>query len=347
MENGEVQKPKRKLMPVILGTIMLVALIYGIKRYIYALHHEVTDDAQIEGDISPVLARITGYVNSISFEDNQYVNKGDTLIVIDDRELIIKVQQAEAALENAMASISVAEANIATAMAGFKTSSSVIESARVKMWKANQDYSRYENLRKDSAITEQQYETAKAERDNAEAQLNSALSQESSAATMITAAQKQKAVAHSMVSQRKADVEYAKLQLSYSRITAPSTGFVSKKNVQIGQLVSAGTPLFAIVSDTGAYIIANFKETQLEKMEKNQTVEIKVDAYPGTKVNGKVYAFSPATGAKFSLLPPDNATGNFVKVVQRVPVKIKIDGDKQLMDKLRPGMSVKVAVNLQ
>jgi membrane fusion protein, multidrug efflux system len=346
MENTEPKK-KRKLMPLILSTVILLVLIFGVRRYIYAVHHEVTDDAQIEGEINPVLARVTGYVNQINFEENQLVSKGDTLIIIDERELKIKLEQAEASLENAMAAIDVAEANVITARAGLNTAKSSVESARIKVWKATQDYNRYENLRKDTAITEQQYENAKAERDNAMALLNSAMSQESSGSSLITAAEKQKAVAQSMVSQKQAEVEFARLQLSYTRITAPVTGYTSRKNVQAGQLVNAGSPLLAIVSDTGTYIIANFKETQLEKMQKGQYVEIKVDAYPDTKLNGKIYAFAPATGAKFSLLPPDNATGNFVKVVQRVPVKILIDAGKEVKEKLRPGMSVKVAVSIQ
>jgi membrane fusion protein (multidrug efflux system) len=159
-----------------------------------------------------------------------------------------------------------------------------------------------------------------------------------------SATKNQLTVTNSGVSQRTADVDYAKLQLSYTKVDAPSSGMVSKKNVQIGQLVQAGQTLFNVVNDSSIYVTANFKETQLDNIKPGQKVEIEVDAYPDMKLKGEVWNFSPATGAKFSLLPPDNATGNFVKVVQRIPVKIKIDADAATIAKLRPGMSVNVSV---
>jgi len=151
-------------------------------------------------------------------------------------------------------------------------------------------------------------------------------------------------VTNTGVSQKQGDIDFAKLQLSYTNITAPATGIVSKKSVQKGQLVQPGQTLFSIVNDNSLFITANFKETQLNNLRAGEKVNIEVDAFPDTKIEGTVYNFSPATGAKFSLLPPDNATGNYVKVVQRVPVKIKINASKEIMDKLRPGMSVKVSV---
>jgi len=151
-------------------------------------------------------------------------------------------------------------------------------------------------------------------------------------------------VTHTGVSQKQVDVDYAKLQLSYTIVKAPAGGIASKKNVQVGQLIQPGQTLFSIVNDNSLYITANFKETQLDKIHDGQKVDIDVDAYPELKLKGVVYNFAPATGAKFSLLPPDNATGNFVKVVQRIPVKIKINGSKEDLDKLRPGMSVSVSV---
>jgi len=160
----------------------------------------------------------------------------------------------------------------------------------------------------------------------------------------IPALHNQLKVANTGITQKQVDVDYAKLQLSYTTITAPANGVTSKKNIQVGQLVQQGQTLFSIVNDNSIYVTANFKETQLEHLRNGQKVNIEVDAYPDMEVEGIVYNFSPATGAKFSLLPPDNATGNFVKVVQRVPVKIKINASKQVMDKLRPGMSVNVSV---
>ena len=347
MENTEQKKSKKKRAPLLILAIVLVsAAAFGINKYFYSLHHVDTDDAQVDADISPVLARVSGYVEEIRFEENQHVNKGDTLVKLDDRDLQIKVLQAQAALDNAIANNSVAKANVGTAQANTATASSNIEAAKVRVWKATQDFNRYENLLKDKAITQQQYDAAKAEKLSAEAQLESANKQETSSSMQGQASGQQVSVAQSQIAQRQADLDFAKLQLSYAAITAPATGLASKKSIQAGQFINAGTPLFAIVSENGIYVVANFKETQLEKMITGLPVEITADAFPDQKISGTVYSFSPATGAKLSLLPPDNATGNFVKVVQRVPVKIKLNADKEIMEKLRAGMSVSVSVKI-
>jgi len=347
MENTEVKKSKKKRAPLfILAVVLVSAAAFGINKYVYSLHHIDTDDAQVDADISPVLARVSGYVNEIRFEENQHVNKGDTLVLLDDRDLRIRVQQAQAALDNAIAAIAVAKANSGAAQANIATASSNTESAKVRAWKTLQDFNRYESLLGDKAITQQQFDAAKAEKLSAEAQLDASNKQQSSAGMQAQAASQQVAVAVSAVAQRQAELDFAKLQLSYSAITSPATGLASKKNIEVGQFINAGTPLFSIVSESGMYIIANYKETQLEKMKTGLPVEVTADAYPDQPIQGTVYSFSPATGAKFSLLPPDNATGNFVKVVQRVPVKIKLNADKEVADKLRAGMSVKVSVKV-
>ncbi|HNP47437.1 MAG TPA: HlyD family secretion protein [Bacteroidia bacterium] len=344
METPEKNSKKNKMLPIILGLVVLVAVYFGVTKYVYALHHEDTDDAQIDGDISPVLARVAGYVNEIRFEENQPVNKGDTLVKLDDRDLRIKVEQAQAAVENAAAGVSVASANVTTAQANAETAKFSVESAKVRVWKATQDFSRYENLLKDKAVTQQQFDAAKAEKESAEAQLSVAVKQLSAAGMQVEAANKQVEVANSFVSQKRADLDFALLQLSYATVISPAKGKASRKNIQLGQLVSVGYPMFAVVSDQSLYVIANFKETQLEDMQKDQKVEVVVDAFPNHQLEGKIYSISSATGAKFSLLPPDNATGNFVKVVQRVPVKIVLNTDAETAGKIRPGMSVKVSV---
>lgn len=340
-------KTKKKRAPLLILTIVLVsAAAFGINKYFYALHHEDTDDAQLDADVFPVLSRVSGYVNEIRFEENQHVNKGDTLVKLDDRDLQVKVEQALAALENAKVNLTVARANTGTAEANTNTASSTIEAAKVKVWKATQDYTRYENLLKEKATSQQQFDAAKAAKLSAEAELETASKQEISSSMQGQAANRQISVAQSLIAQRQADVDFALLQLSYAAITAPASGLASKKNIQVGQFVNAGTPLFAIVSESGIYVMANFKETQLEKMKTGLPVDVKVDAFPDQHIQGTVYSFSPATGAKFSLLPPDNATGNFVKVVQRIPVKIKLDAEKEVMEKLRAGMSVRVSVKI-
>src|SRR5438477_549107 len=169
----EQKKPRKKAPLIILTLVIISAAAFGITKYVYSLHHVDTDDAQVDADISPVLSRVSGYVNEIRFEENQHVNKGDTLVKLDDRDLQIKVQQTQAALDNALASISVAKANTGTAQANVSTASSNIEAAKVRVWKATQDFDRYQNLLNDKAITQQQFDAVKAEKLSAEAQLES------------------------------------------------------------------------------------------------------------------------------------------------------------------------------
>jgi membrane fusion protein (multidrug efflux system) len=222
-----------------------------------------------------------------------------------------------------------------------------VVSAQARLDKVSKDYERFANLVKDGSITQQQFDQAKSDLEVAQANLNAAKDQYRAALQQVGTTRDQLKVSTTGVNQRQVDVDYAKLQLSYTDVKAPASGVASKKNVQLGQLVQAGQTLFSIVNDNSIYVTANFKETQLEKIKNGLKVNIEVDAYPDLKVEGTVYNFSPATGAKFSLLPPDNATGNFVKVVQRVPVKIKINANKDVLDKLRPGMSVNVSVITQ
>jgi membrane fusion protein (multidrug efflux system) len=348
MENEQLPPstpaPRRKVLPLILAIVVLSIAGWGYSKFNYARHHEDTDDAQVDGNISPVICRVAGYVNDVRFEDNQSVEMGDTLLLIDDRDLRIKVQQSEAALENAEAGVLVARANVTTAEANQATARANVEAAQVRVWKAGQDYARYDALMRDKVGTRQQFDAVKAEKESAEAQLTAARRQAETAATQVEAARQQIAVASSMVAQRRADLEFARLQWSYAVVTAPAKGTVSRKNVQPGQFVNAGSALCSVVSGEGIYVVANFKETQLEKMQAGQSVEVRVDAFPKEHIQGTVQSFSAATGAKFSLLPPDNATGNFVKVVQRIPVKIRLEAGPEIMAHLRPGMSVKVSV---
>jgi membrane fusion protein (multidrug efflux system) len=341
----ETKKKKSKVVPVILGVVFIIGAVFGISEYIYYSKHEDTDDAQIDADISPVVARVGGYVDSIFFEENTHVTEGQVLVKLDDRDYKIKLEQALASQKGASAGISVSQAQITATAANASTAKANIEAARVKLWQADQDYKRYADLIKDGSITQQQFEQAQANRDAARASYDAMQKQYQAALEQVGTSRSQLTVSNTSVDQKQADVDYASLQLSYTRITAPASGIVSKKGIQKGQLVQAGQSLVSIVNDNSLFVTANFKETQLENIKEGQKVDIHVDAYPGEEVVGEVYNFSPATGAKFSLLPPDNATGNFVKVVQRVPVKIKIKAKEELMKKLRAGMSVKVSVN--
>jgi len=342
------KKKKNKVIPIILGVLILLGAIFGIKQYIYYSKHVDTDDAQIDGDISPVVSRVGGYVQDIKFEENTRVNEGDVLVKLDDSDYKIKLEQAMAGQKGASAGVCVSESQIAATSANTSTAKANIEAARVKLNLAQKDYDRYQNLVKDGSVTQQQFDQAKAQKESAQAAFTAANDQYNAAVKQVGTTQSQLAVSSNGVTQRQADVDFAKLQLSYTEIKAPSSGIVSKKNVQKGQLVQAGQSLFSIVNDNSLYVTANFKETQLEDIRTGSKVKVEVDAYPDQDVEGEVYNFAPITGAKGSLLPPDNATGNFVKVVQRIPVKIKITkAPKDILEKLRPGMSVKVSVSIK
>ena len=358
----ETEVPKKKSKGFLIALIVLVLAggTFGINKYIHSLHHEETDDAQIEANISPVIPRISGYVTEVRIKDNQKVRKGDTLVILDNRTEQIQVAQAQAALSAALSNLSVAQAttvtskdNISTYEANVTTIDAQIETAKITLNRATQDYNRYANLIKDHSITQQQFDQAEAAMQTAQRQLevlvaqkNAANRQKTVAASQSNATGQQVGVANATIQQRQADLDNAKLNLSYTIITAAEDGRVSKVNVQIGQFLQAGQSLFSIVLDTNPWVIANFKETQIEKMRTGQKVTLHVDAYPGHDFEAKLTSFSPATGARFALLPPDNASGNFVKVVQRMPVKIEFSDNDQLVKELRPGMNVVVDVHI-
>ena len=346
MEQNNTQKKGRKKMifPIILGLVLVGALIFTVKEYVFLQSHAETDDAQVDGDISPVIARVSGYVQEIRFKDNQYVHAGDTLVILDDRDYKIKLDQALAAQTAAQKNVAAAGAAIAESQSNIAVQKANIEQAQVRLWKATQDYGRYKNLYDDHAITKAQLDEATADRDAAQANLDAAKSQVPVIDRRINTSRVQTVATSAIIDSRKADVDYARLQLTYTVITAPASGIISKRNIQLGQLVQAGSPLFSVVHED-IYVTANFKETQLSDIKDGQKVDIRVDAFDKQVIPGTVESFSGATGAKFSLLPPDNATGNFVKVVQRVPVRIHIDADSSTLLRLRPGMSVDVTVH--
>ena len=361
METTETKRKRNPVFIVILAVLIIGGAWFGISKYEHSLHHEDTDDAQIGADISPVIPRVAGYVKDVRVNDNQHVKKGDTLLILDNRDYEIKVEQAEAALEiaqtnlnTAKATTTAARANISTSQASVGTVDAQIEAAKVNLWRASQDYDRYANLIKDHSITLQQYEQALAAKQTAEKQLSilqeqkkQAQQQTNAVSVQSNATASQINVASATIHQRQVDVDAAKLNLSYTVITAPEDGLVSKVNVQPGQFVQAGQPLFSVVHSDNVWVIANFKETQLDKMKEGQKVIIKADAYHGHKFEAMLSSFSPATGSTFALLPPDNASGNFVKVVQRLPVRIDFTNKSDtLVKKLRPGMNVTVDVHL-
>ncbi len=354
-------KKKSKIFLIILVLLVSAGLWFGLTKYYHGQKHEETDDAQIEANISPVISKISGYVAKIYVKDNQHVNKGDTLLTIDDRDLRLILAQSVAALGTAGSNLEAARANsnashqnISTTNAAIVTANAQIEAAKVNVWRTAEDLKRYENLIKDHSVTQQQYEQALASKQLAERQLQVLVGQRAQASSQTgvvtsqsTATSEQIGVAGSIIKQRQVDVENAKLNLSYTVITAHESGLVSKVPVQEGQFLQAGQSLFSIVLNNDKWIVANFKETQYNKMVIGQKVTVHADAFPKHDFDAVLSSFAAATGAKFALLPPDNASGNFVKVVQRLPVKIEFTNKSDsLITRLRPGMNVFVDVHL-
>ena len=360
MENQEPIKKKKSPALFIVPVVVLLLLFFGIKKFIYLRSHEDTENAQVECNISPVLPKISGYITAITFRENQVVNKGDTLVTLDDRELKIKVTQADLALQNAVANLDIIKSNISTAgsntsavQANAKVAQANYENAQIKVAKLNKDFERVSKLLSQNVSTQQQFDNIKAEKESAEKlmevarlQIEATKDQSSASTSQLSSTEQQNKLAALAVKQKQEELDFAKLQLSYAYVIAPTSGFVSKKNIQLGQFVNAGQALFAIANEDDMWVIANFKETQLEKMKVGQAVEIKIDTYTDKKFEGKIESFSAATGARFALLPPDNATGNFVKVTQRVPVKILFSEKTDAAHLLRAGMSAEVAVSI-
>lgn len=362
MPHMEKKKTNTKFI-IILTALIVLGGTYGAYKYIHSLSHEQTDDAQIEKKMNPIIPRVSGYVDKVYIKDNDYVKKGDTLFTIDKRDYTLKIEEANAAMIGAEGSFEVSKADIGGALASIavsdanaKSASGNIESAKIKLGRVTSDYNRYNNLYKTHTITKQQYEQALAAKQEAENQVRILQQQERASnfqKSVIEAkskvSNKQTEVAAANIKRAKAMLDAAKLNLTYTVVTAAIDGQVSKIDIQPGQLVQAGQSLFYIINNTEAWVVANFKETQLNKMVIGQKVTVKVDAYPDYDFEGTITSFSPATGSRFSLLPPDNATGNFVKTIQRLPVKISLNtsNDTEKIKLLRPGMNVDVDVHLK
>ncbi|TBX65185.1 HlyD family secretion protein [Flavobacterium silvisoli] len=358
MEN----KKTNKKFTLIFIAFLVIGLTYGGYKYIHSLSHETTDDAQLAKKMNPIIPRVGGYITKVLVKDNDVVKKGDTLFVIDNSDYLVKVEEAKAALLAAQSNLEVAKADIGSAQAGVSVSDANvqsafgnIETAKIRLRRAAADYERYSNLYKNHSITKQQFEQAEAAKQEAENQVKilqeqqkASSYQKSVATSKSNVSSKQVLVAEANVKKAQAALEAANLNLSYTVVTASIDGQISTVDLQPGQLVQPGQSLFYIVNNNEMWVVANFKETQLNKMRQGQKVKLKIDAFPGTDFEGEISSFSPATGSKFSLLPPDNASGNFVKTVQRLPVRINFtaNNDKEKLQLLRSGMNVDVDVIL-
>ncbi len=378
----------------LLGAVLVLALI-GLGMWLYYSRLESTDDAQIDGHVNPISARVSGYVIKIVVGDNQYVKAGTVLVEIDPRDYQIAVERARAALADAEANaqaagvnvpivstasssdLTAAQAEVTNAKAGIAAAEKQADAARAQLAaaeatnvKAQNDLVRYKPLVEKEEISKQLYDQAEAVARSSfatvEAQRASALQAEqqvtqakgrlaqaeanlrtaATAPKRIAVSRSQAASATAVVQHRKAELDQALLNLEYTRVVAPIDGVVSGRTTEVGQNVQPGQELLKLVSLDDIWVTANFKETQLRHMKPGQKAEVEVDAY-GRSYTGHVESIAGASGARFSLLPPENATGNYVKIVQRIPVKIILDPGANQDHQLRPGMSVVPTVTVK
>ncbi|MBL0941713.1 MAG: HlyD family secretion protein [Alphaproteobacteria bacterium] len=328
------------------GGILILLLLAGV-WWLKARHYESTDDAYTQNDISLISSQVSGSVAKIAVADNQIVKVGDVLVRIDNRDFKSLVSQAlaalaeqEAALENAKHKLELQQTLICQSQAN-------LEKAKVMFHQTHKDAFRSKRLYAGRAISQQSAERSEVDFLNAKADLESLKAELKSKIMETKILKASHNEVQAKVKQAQVKLRLAKSDLEHTVIRSPIDGVVGNKSVQLGQYVRVGAPMLSIVPLNSTYVVANFKETQIGKMKTGQKVKLHIDAFPEHYFKGKIDSISPATGSKFSLLPPDNATGNFTKIVQRIPVKILIHTDKPLEPTLRSGLSVYVSVNLQ
>lgn len=334
----------RLLYDLFVVALLLVGLGYVFSRFVHT-GGEWTDNATVRQHITPVNSRVPGFIREIRFDEYQRVHKGDTLVIIEDAEFRLAVAQAEAGLANAMAGQKATSAGIATTSNAVKINEATITEVRVNMENAARDLARFERLLQEDAVTRQQYDNMKTAYESAKARYDQVT--RAKAGTQLTVSELGHRLNQSEAGIRlaEAQLEMAKLSLSYTVILATADGIVGAKDIHVGQLVNPGQTMVEIVDDSEKWVIANYRETQLPNIALGAEVEITADAVPGVTYHGHVERMADATGPAFSMIPTDNATGNFVKVEQRVPVRISLEGnDAELLAKLRAGYNLEVKV---
>jgi membrane fusion protein, multidrug efflux system len=337
---------RRKFFLIGLAVVILVAAIWRLFTYLtHDRYMESTDNAYVEADISAVAPKVQGYVRTVAVQDNQKVRKGDVLVVIDDSEYQAKLVQAQAAVATRRAAIDNVQATADKQRSAIAAALSGIDAKRAESQRASSDLQRLDQLLKDQWISKQRWQSAKADAQKSTADVTSATAEFNSQKSQLSVLSSQAKVVLSSYRESLAALETAQLDVDNTVLRAPIDGVIGNRAVRVGQYVRAGTLLVAVVPLSDVYVSANFKETQLGKIRIGQSVDLHVDAYPDQKVTGIVDSISPASGSRFSILPAENATGNFTKIVQRVSVKIRLADKLPDGIRLTPGMSVEASVD--
>lgn len=349
--NSEKRKLSKKLSIIVINSLLIIcaitAIVWGISTYFDLDNDLYTNDAQIEEYINPVNTRIPGYIKEVRFKEHQQIKKGDTLVLIDDSEYKIQIEQAEANYLSAKASKNVTASAINTVKSNLSVFDANIKASEARMWNAKQNYQRYENLLKDGAATQQQFDQIKSEYNSLAAQTKALVQQKQTSLLSTEETSKRVYINEAEIKRANAALSMAKLNQSYTIITAPYDGVTGRRTIQEGQLVQAGQTLLSFVRNDNKWVVANYKETQIAKLYIGQKMKLKVDGLKKKEILGKITAISQATGAKYSAVPIDNSTGNFIKVQQRIPVKIEFipsKNNKADLEQMRAGMNVEVRI---
>lgn len=344
MENTTTYNKKRAAIVYLLIVVgLLLGAVFYLGGYFIDKNRYIqTNDAQVEAFINPVSARAGGFIKKVYFEEHQIVKSGDTLVVLEDQEYIQKLNEANAFMEDARAQLDVLAAGIHAAQTSTLVNKDQIEAARARLVQQQSDIKRYRNLIKEEAVTRADLESVQARYDVSLSEYHATLSGLNTGYARVDELRSRKALLNADLKKKQALLELAKLNMTYTVIKAPYSGMMGRKTIQEGQQIQPGQPLVSIVNEKRKWVTANFKETQIEGIRVGQEVNLEVDAISGRIYKGKIEAISASTGAKFSLLPPDNSTGNFVKIVQRIPVKIRFISNDT--DEVKPGMNVLVSV---
>lgn len=335
------RKTKKIIYNSVTITVMVLGFIYVCSRFMHLGNIEYTDNAQTQRHITPVNTRIQGFIKEIKFDEFQQVHKGDTLLIIENTEFRLRLAQAQADLENALAGRKATDVGIQTTSNNLSVSDAAIDGAKAEMENAEREMARFEKLLAKESVTRQQYDNVCTDYKSAVARYEQVYRAKHSTCLVKSEQSHRLGQNDAIVEVAKAAVELAKLNLSYTVITAPCDGMTGKKTIHVGQLVQTGQPMVDVVDNNEIWVIANYRETQIPKIKIGNSVRITADAVTGLEYIGKVEAISDASGSAFSIIPEDNATGNFVKVEQRVPVKIRLKGNsKAAIAKLRAGLNV-------
>ena len=345
----DLKKLRRKQL--IASTIGIVILLIGVieatMMFLDYKRSEASEDAQIEQYISPINLRASGYIKKIYFTEHQNIHKGDTLLILDDREYKIRVMEAEAALKDACAGKTVIGATLETTQASATVFDASIAEIEIRLAKLQKDRQRYQNLVARKAATPIQLEQIETEYEATLKKLDAVKRQKKAANSGVNEVSHRRESIEAAIQRTEAALEMAKLNLSYTVVVAPCDGKLGRRALEEGQFINAGQAITYIIPDSKKWIVANYKETQIENLSVGQEVIITVDAFKDKKFTGKITAISGATGSKYSLVPTDNSAGNFVKIQQRIPVRIDFTNlSKEDNDKLAAGMMVVVKAKL-